>query len=137
VADYEDRRKKMALVRNFAEFYQSKAMQKLRARADELPFDETLDLQLTFKRIDVELAQLKEALGVKMQQPQGTQKAAKAFNDSAKIVPFPVKGKRPADERHKTQEGQNDNARRRKNKKGKKNKNNAQNQQRFGRRAHG
>ena len=140
VVEYDDRRKAASLTRNFAEFYQSKDMQKLRARADELPFEETLEMQRTFKRIDVELAQLKEALGVKAQAPrnmQTAQKTTKAFNNSAKVVPFPAPN-RPAANRNGQPDAQNDNGsrRRRKNKKGK-NKNNAQNRQSFGRRAHG
>ena len=127
VVEYDDRRKAASLARNFSEFYHSKDMQKLRARADELPFEETLDMQRTFKRIDVELAQLKEALGVKAQAPEPTQKTpTKAFNDSAKVVPFPAQNRAAAN---------NDN-RRRKNKKGK-NKNGAQNHQPPRRRAQG
>lgn len=132
VATYADRRKAATLTRNFAEFYQSKDVQKLRARADELPFDETLELQRTFKQIDIELAQLKEALGVKMRPQQQPQKTAKVFNESAKVVQFPVQNNRSA-----AQPANNDNRRRKKNKKGK-NRNTAQNRQQFGRRrAHG
>lgn len=130
VVEYDDRRKAASLARNFSEFYHSKDMQKLRARAEELPFEETLDMQRTFKRIDVELAQLKEALGVKAQapQPKAQTGTTKAFNDSAKVVPFPAQN-RP---------GANNDNQRRKNKKNKnKNKRNGNNGPQFGRRAHG
>jgi len=123
VATYPDRRKITNLTRNFAEFYQSKDMQKLRARAEELPFAETLELQRTFKRIDVELAQMKEALGVKAQPPKKTAvpDATKAFNGSANVIALPVQGQRPGANHPRPQ---NDNGKGRRNKKGKnKNKN--------------
>jgi len=139
VAGYDDRRKIASLTRNFAEFYYSKDMQKLRARAAELPFEETLEMQRTFSRIDTELTQLKEALGVNTRPPQQqapSQKASRAFNQSAKVIPLPVRNKHPHHGNGQPP-AQNDNeSRRPKNKKGK-HRNGAQHRKGFGRRAHG
>lgn len=104
VAAFSDKQKAYKLTRNFAEFYEGKNMQKLRERAAGLPFEETLELHQTLKRIDLELAQLKEKLGVK-------KAPAKDFNDNApratgkdsKVVSLPARDDRPRGGKSKEQ----------------------------------
>lgn len=109
VAAFSDKQKAYKLTRNFAEFYEGKNMQKLRERAAGLPFEETLELHQTLKRIDLELAQLKEKLGVKKTPAKSF--PAKSFNDNApratgkdsKVVPLPVRDNRYRDGKSKDQ----------------------------------